>query len=287
VAAYFGKYKRKDPKQTVEEMIALYKKYGLQVFFMNDALLNGIAPALSEEFIKADVTLYWDGYLRVDNAVCDPENTFQWRRGGFYRARLGVESGSQHVLDLMHKGITPDQIKEALFSLAHAGIKTTAYWVIGHPGETEEDFRQTLQLLDEAKNNIYEAECNPFIYGYSGQADSQKWKDKRKQLYPEKARDMLILQTWYIETEPSREVTYERVNRFVAHCRKLGIPNPYSLHDIYNADKRWKELHRNAVPPLALLNDQEKHVDENKYVKKEVLLQNTLEEKGDFGFDSI
>jgi radical SAM superfamily enzyme YgiQ (UPF0313 family) len=282
VAAFWGKYREKDPRQTVEEMTLLYKKYGRQLFFMNDALLNRVADALTVEFLKSDIALYWDGYLKVDDAVCDLENTMKWRRGGFYRARLGVESGSQHVLDLIHKQITPAQIKNALFSLATAGIKTTAYWVIGHPGETEEDFLQTLQLLEEIKDYIYEAESNPFIYGYGGQADTDMWKDKRKSLYPEKANDILILQSWIVDDSPSREEVFDRVNRFVQHCEKVGIPNPYSLHDIYKADKRWQKLHKNAVPPLAEINLG--YTDECKKIKNWVLLKNKIEEVGEFSF---
>lgn len=69
-------------------------------------------------------------------------------------------------------------------------------------------------------------------------------------MFPETARDMLILQPRYLDMEPLPEERYNRLNRFVNHCRSLGIPNPYSLSDIYNADTRWKRLHPNSVPPL-------------------------------------
>lgn len=282
VAAFYGKYREKDPRQTVEEMTTLYKTYKNQLFFMNDALLNGIAGPLAEEFLKAKVALYWDGYLRVDNAVSDIENTILWRRGGMYRVRLGVESGSQHVLDLIGKKISPQQIKDTLASLANAGIKTTAYWVIGHPGETEADFMQTLQLLEETKNNIYEAECNPFIFGYTGQSLSHEWGNKRKLLYPPEAKNMLVLQSWILDSPPTREETYKRMNRFVTRCNELDIPNPYSLNDIYQADIRWKKLHKNAAPPLAEFN--RGYLDECKKIKELALIKNKIEEEGDFGF---
>lgn len=284
VVPFFGKYREKSPEQTVSEMKNLYEKYGVQLFFMNDALLNGVATLITNEFIKADLSLYWDGYLRVGPSVCEFDNTMLWRRGGLYRVRLGVESGSQHVLDLIDKGITPAETQTALANLANAGIKTTTYWVIGHPGETGEDFLQTLELLEECKDDIYEAECNPFIYGYLGQGKSDLWKEKRALLYPEEAKDMLILQSWIVDGEPSREETYRRINRFTEHCKRLGIPNPYSLHEIYKADLRWEKLHRNAVPRLVDLADRTNYIDENKNVQKLVVLQNTLQDDGDFGF---
>lgn len=284
VAAYFGKYREKEASTTFAEMKALYEKYGMQIFFMNDSLLNRVATGLADEIINSHLTLYWDGYLRVDPAVSEPGVALHWRRGGFYRARLGIESGSQRVLDLIHKGITVTQIKETLISLATAGIKTTAYWVIGHPGETEEDFLQTLELLEEIKDYIYEAECNSFIFGFGGQADSETWKEQRKPLYSESAGEMLLIQSWVCDTEPSREETYRRMNRFVQLCHRLGIPNPYSIMEIHNADLRWQKLHKNAVPCLADFKGPNAYIDECKTVKQLMLLQDKIEEEGDFGF---
>ena len=138
----------------------------------------------------------------------------------------------------MSKKITVEQIKTAVSALAYAGIKTTTYWVIGHPGETEEDFQKTLDLIEELKSDIYEAETNPFWYVPNGQVNGDKWASRSTFLYPPWARDMLLIQQWVVDEEPSREVRYSRVNRFAQHCKKLGIPNPYSMIDIHHADKR-------------------------------------------------
>ena len=174
----------------------------------------------------------------------------KWRKGGYYRARLGVESGSQRILDLMNKNITVNQIKTAVSSLALAGIKTTTYWIIGFPGETEEDFQKTLNLIEEIKDDIYEAEANLFWYFPNALVESDAWSKHAALLYPESSREMLMLQTQYLKLEPSQEESHRRLNRFVRHCSRLGIPNPYSLADIYKADERWKQLHQNTAPSL-------------------------------------
>ena len=70
---------------------------------------------------------------------------------GFY---LGVESGSQRMLDLMRKDITVDQIRDAFRWCRDAGIKTIASTIIAVPGETEEDLRQTNELLEEIKPTL-------------------------------------------------------------------------------------------------------------------------------------
>lgn len=248
----WGKYRKKDATQVADELISLYNTYHQRIFILGDSLVNPIVADLAREMIERGQPVFWDGYLRADEPVCDPENTALWRRGGFYRARLGIESGSPHVLELMNKKITPEQIKAAIASLAQAGIKTTTYWVIGHPGETEEDFQQTLDLITECKDNIYETDYHPFYYFPTGQVNSAVWEQERGStpLYPEEYLDMLMVQTWNLNCEPSREVVYDRVCRFEQHIKKLGIPNPYSLHDIFLADQRWSALHENAVPPL-------------------------------------
>jgi radical SAM superfamily enzyme YgiQ (UPF0313 family) len=286
----WGKYRKKDAKQIAKELHQLYDMYNYQLFLMADSILNPVITDLANELIKSDKSIYWDGYLRADRPVCDPENTMLWRQGGFYRARLGLESGSGHVLKLMGKKIMPDQIREAVLSLAYAGIKTTTYWVIGYPGETEEDFQQTLDLIEELKDHIYEADCNPLFYFLTGQVNSENWAQKNKSilLYPETAKDMLFMQTWILDGEPSREETFERLNRFSEHCEKIGIPNPYSLHDIYLADERWKILHKNAVPALVEFQQIREEgigcIRENKHPKKIVLGKNIMQGDGDWGF---
>jgi len=282
----WGKYRKKDAAHVVEELRKLNDLHGSQLYLMSDSLLNPIVDELSRELISADITIYWDGYLRADKHACNPENTFRWRRGGFYRARMGIESGSPQVLKLMDKRITPEQIKIAIANLALAGIKTSTYWVIGYPGETEEDFQATLDIIEEMKENLYEAECNPFRFYLTGQVRSSQWMEesKSKLLYPERARELLILQTWILENGVGREEIYDRLNRFVSHCRRLGIPNPYSWPDIHKADERWKKLHANAVPPLVAFKEADIYIDECRKVEQLQMASRAAEETGDFDF---
>ncbi len=275
-----GKYRVKDPRQTVNEMIRLYRENGHQLFFMTDCLLNPVVNDMTRAFIELGVSLYYDTYFRVDEDSADIKNTLLWRRGGLYRVRLGTESGSQRILDKMNKKITVPQIKAAVSALAYAGIKTTTYWVIGHPGESETDFQQTLDLIAELKDDIYQAECNYFLVHYSQQHSQGDWSKHIRMLYPKEALDMLVFQ-YYAPGPgigPSREETFKRVHRFEAHCKKLGIPNPYSYREHMEADQRWKKLHKNAVPPMADFLSRKKYIDENKNITIETFAKNIRQE---------
>ena len=99
---------------------------------------------------------------------------------------------------------------------------------------------------------------------------------------------MLFTRTWILDCAPHREEIYNRLNRFREHCSRLGIPNPYSLNDIYRADDRWKKLHKNAVPPFVqFLQSRDRKaafIDENKRVKQTAYVGNVPRDDGNWGF---
>jgi radical SAM superfamily enzyme YgiQ (UPF0313 family) len=281
----WGRYRRKSAAQVARELIRLYEMYNCQLFLMVDSLLNPLMTELALEFINLGTAIYWDGSLKISEEVCDTEKTLLWRQGGFYRAHIGVETGAQRLLDLMDKRITVEQIKKGITSLARAGIKTTTFWVVGYPGETEEDFQQTLKLVTELRDDIFETTIRPYLYyemKQSGPRHSRE-KDRSILLYPENTKEKLLMQTWINNSPPSREETFLRLNRFNDHIRKLGVPNPYSLYELNQADQRWKQLHGNAVPSLIEIKDRDTYIDECKQVEKIFYLLDTLEDDGEFG----
>lgn len=252
---FWRKYRCKTVDKILKEFQHLYEQHKRRIFLLTDCLINPVIDELCDKMLENNLNFYWDVYFRVDKRAADIERVNKWRRGGFYRARLGVESGSPRMLGMMDKKINIEQIKTTLINLATAGIKTTTYWIAGHPGETEEDFQQTLDLLEELQDYIYEAECDPFRYFYFGQVNDDEWNEGgNKTLYPEDAEDVLLTQTWTLNTTPSRPVAYDRLCRFKEKCKKLGIPNPYSVVEINEADNRWHRLHKNAVPYFMDLN---------------------------------
>lgn len=284
---YWKEYNRKNAEKVADDFEEMIRRHERRLFVLTDCMINPLVKDLSQEIIQRELNAYWDVYIKIDKNVCDPEQALLWRKGGFYRARLGIESGSQKVLDLIDKKITIQQIKDGLRSLASAGIKTTTYWISGHPGETEEDFQQTLDLLEELQDSIYEAECDPFRYFYNGQVNADEWLNRKGNLllYPEDATDMLITQSYSLNTYPNRELIYDRGCRFKEKCKELGIPNPYSIRDIMTADLRWKNIQPNAVPPVMELNNNpEKYLGEQVHVTRILSAHNNQAEDVDFGF---
>lgn len=72
---------------------------------------------------------------------------------------IGAESGSQHILDLIRKDCTVDDILEVNRKMArHPEIKTAYNWIVGLPTETIDDLRASqklmLQLIDENPQTV-------------------------------------------------------------------------------------------------------------------------------------
>ena len=83
-------------------------------------------------------------------------------------AHLPVQSGSDHVLKLMHRGYTREHFLGIIKKLRRAkpDIGITTDIIVGFPGETEDDFEQTLSLAREVQFD------NAYIFKYSQRRDT-------------------------------------------------------------------------------------------------------------------
>jgi anaerobic magnesium-protoporphyrin IX monomethyl ester cyclase len=73
------------------------------------------------------------------------------KRAGCWMISYGIESGSQKVLDRIRKGITLDQVEQAVRWTKEAGIRAKGLFMIGYPEETEETLGQTLDFLGRSR----------------------------------------------------------------------------------------------------------------------------------------
>ena len=83
-------------------------------------------------------------------------------------AHLPVQSGSDRVLKLMHRGYTRERFLGLIKKLRHArpDIGITTDIIVGFPGETEDDFEQTLSLVREVEFD------NAYLFKYSPRRDT-------------------------------------------------------------------------------------------------------------------
>jgi len=242
----WGPYRKRPQATVARHMAELAERHSIPRFFMGDSLMNPYIEGLSRELLASGAKMQFDGYLRADALAADPQRTANWARAGCYRVRLGIESAAPKVLGMIDKRTTPELTCRALQALSEAGIRTTTYWVVGFPGETEEDFQQTLRFVDENRNMIYEVEAHPFQYFPAGQVGSSQFEPAP--LYDDEARALMRFGVWDVAgADPPRPERYRRLRRIAQLAGRLGIRNLYTFRDRWEADKRWMGLHARAV----------------------------------------
>jgi radical SAM superfamily enzyme YgiQ (UPF0313 family) len=64
---------------------------------------------------------------------------------------MGVESGSQKILDAMDKGTRVEQIAKARENLRQQGIRACYFLQFGYPGETWQDIQNTIKLVRDTR----------------------------------------------------------------------------------------------------------------------------------------
>ena len=99
--------------------------------------------------LSKGIDIKWNCEIRAKDIT--RELLKKMKSAGCEELLLGVESGSQRILDKLCKGVKIEKIIEA-FEIAHQeGMKAIAMLMIGLPGETMEDFKATDELLRKIK----------------------------------------------------------------------------------------------------------------------------------------
>lgn len=115
---------------------------------------NALSPAMLQALTRSPLSVPWYGFVRFTDHLADPEFCRQLRLSGCVMLKLGLESGSQSILDQMDKGINLQLVSTALKALHQAGIMTYVYLLFGTPGESLDEARQTLEYVTEHYQQI-------------------------------------------------------------------------------------------------------------------------------------
>ncbi|MBM5804858.1 MAG: B12-binding domain-containing radical SAM protein [Candidatus Verstraetearchaeota archaeon] len=114
------------------------------LFAMNLKRLEDIVNKLGEEGLRGEVEFLALGRANlINDKVCDLLKRMGVRTMGF-----GLESGSEKTLSFLKgKSVTVKQNWDAVRLCKKYGFNVTGSFIIGNPGETEEDLEQTYKLM--------------------------------------------------------------------------------------------------------------------------------------------
>ncbi len=136
-------YSRPSSEQCMNDLFSLVKTFKPALVHLLD---NAIAPALMRHLIQTPIGANWYGFARVTSELSKPEFCRALKKSGCVMLKLGIESGSQNVLDAMEKGINLELVEQSLKALYLAGIASYVYLLFGTPSESITEARQTLKF---------------------------------------------------------------------------------------------------------------------------------------------
>ena len=141
------------------EIRMLYDRFGVRMMYFMDDNATQDRPFFKElcRGIAAlglrDLTIELYRGVRLENL--DEEMVQLMRQAGFEMLTIAPESGSQRVRNLMKKDMSDGAIRGAAKMIRDAGLSVQGYFIIGYPGETAEERRESYRFIYELGLDVF------------------------------------------------------------------------------------------------------------------------------------
>lgn len=144
------RYRARSAGNVVEEFHYIAESFPFvkEIFIEDDTFTidRNRCQEICRELIEAKNRVSWTANARAD---VDFETLKMMKEAGCRLLCVGVESGSQKVLDNMKKGLSLERIKRFFRDVKKAGILVHGCFMAGNNGETRETLEETLNLAKE------------------------------------------------------------------------------------------------------------------------------------------
>ncbi|MCC6554023.1 MAG: PhpK family radical SAM P-methyltransferase [Polyangiaceae bacterium] len=154
-----GEYRYLDVAHVEAELDAVRELGGITTLTFIDDTFNvpkGRFKDLMRMMIRNRYGFRWNCFYRSDNG--DDETIALMAEAGCEGVFLGVESGSDSMLERMDKTSRQRHYMKAIPAFRRAGIATYTSLIIGFPGETDRTVRETIDFVEEARPDYWRAQ---------------------------------------------------------------------------------------------------------------------------------
>jgi radical SAM superfamily enzyme YgiQ (UPF0313 family) len=141
---------------------------------------------------------------------------------GCFRVWIGSESGSQRILDAMERGVTVEQVREAVALCRAYGIQTGMFLMFGYEGEELSDIEATVEHVKA---------CLPDVF-----FTTVSYPIKSTPYYDQVAPRLVSIQNWALGSDRELKIAGRHSRRYYQYAdqllksevaqRKTGIANP-------------------------------------------------------------
>jgi radical SAM superfamily enzyme YgiQ (UPF0313 family) len=183
-------YRIKPAHLIVDQLEELSQRFSTPYFqFTDESCPPDLLEEMADIIISRKLKLYYLCYARLESGFTKTclEKLHQ---SGLRKLMFGLESGSDHTLRAVRKGITAAQAEQVLRNCQETGVPFRLFVILGFPGETIEhawetrDFlRRVSPLLRDPLNsfeiNLFHLDINS-CYGQDPQQFGISWKGKKQ-----------------------------------------------------------------------------------------------------------
>lgn len=148
----FGRnYSAVEPERMGEEFSYYYEKYKFtEINFQDETLFTypKRIRKLALELIGRNIKVTWAGTMRADQAHrMDDEDFALVKKSGLRRVLIGVESGSQEMMDWLKKDIKLEYVFEAAEKCKKHNVGVIFPFIVGFPKETQKSLDATVAVV--------------------------------------------------------------------------------------------------------------------------------------------
>ena len=165
-------YKRRwvalEPARVGEEIEHLWRRYRFDDLAFQDETFfthKQRVVAIAEAFLRRGLPFTWTATMRADQGYRLPDEVFALCvRSGLRQVMIGVESGSQEMLNWMTKDITLEQVLDCAEKCVRHGLAAIFPFIVGFPGESDESVQATLDMVKRLRAMSPKFETPIFYY---------------------------------------------------------------------------------------------------------------------------
>ena len=129
--------------------------YGFQSFFFSDDNFAYSMKRLNEfkeELTSRNMKVTWTSNLRIRDIT--DEKIKLMKELGAYRVFVGIETLNSKTSKVINKNLNREYIEEKLAIIKKYGMQFHASFILGNPGDTEEDLQETLDFVKKISPDL-------------------------------------------------------------------------------------------------------------------------------------
>ncbi len=220
-AVYGGTYRRRSPELVAEELLQIKKEYAPDAIWFVDDVFT-ISHKWLREFVafvkEKNAAVPFEIITRADRM--NEEVITLLKESGCFRVWIGAESGSQRIIDEMDRRVSVKTVREMIILSKKHGIEAGTFIMLGYPGETKQDIKETIKHLQLSRPDYYTV---TIAYPIKG-----------TQLYTEIEKDIYTDYEFSVSTD--RDIDFKRT-----HSKNYY---KYAVRWVYNEVNYKREVNR-------------------------------------------